>query len=161
MVKSLIALAIFGLLGAAVVALPGFAPQVEAREPVALAKGDRLDIRPVAGICSQQVWPSFDTSCLRNSEPGVMIREIRLVTARRQVNPFGRHDMTIQHLRTDIQIDHVSSAAICEEIGDRLRITMTGEPDRLPQQMMMLVKQMTQNDCVSAVLSDTSETAVN
>ena len=83
MVKSLIALAIFGLLGAAVVALPGFAPQVEAREPVALAKGDRLDIRPVVGICSQQVWPSFDTSCLRNSEPGVMIREIRLVTARR------------------------------------------------------------------------------
>ncbi len=83
MVKSLIALAIFGLLGAAVVALPGFAPQVEAREPVAMAKGDRLDIRPVVGICSQQVWPSFDTSCLRNSEPGVMIREIRLVTARR------------------------------------------------------------------------------
>ncbi len=64
--------------------------------------------------------------------------------------------MTIQHLRTDIQIDHVSSAAICEEIGDRLRINMTGEPGRLPQQMMMLVKQMTQNDCVSAVLSDTS-----
>jgi len=69
--------------------------------------------------------------------------------------------MTIQHLRTDIQIDHVSSAAICEEIGDRLRINMTGEPDRLPQQMMMLVKQMTQNECVSAVLRDTSETAVN
>ena len=83
MVKSLIALAIFGLLGAAVVALPGFAPQVEAREPVALAKGDRLDIRSVAGNCSQQVWPHFDTSCLRNSEAGVMIREARLVTARR------------------------------------------------------------------------------
>ena len=69
--------------------------------------------------------------------------------------------MTIQHLRTDIQIDHVSSAAICEEIGDRLRINMTGEPDRLPQQIMTLVKQMTQNECVSAVLRDTSETAVN
>jgi len=48
MIKSLTALAIFGLLGAAVVALPGFAPQVEAHEGVALAKGDRLDIRPVA-----------------------------------------------------------------------------------------------------------------
>ena len=83
MIKSLIALAIFGLLGAAVVAVPGFAPQVEAGEPVALAKGDRLDIRSVARICSRQVWPNFDTSCLRNSEPGVMIREIRLVTARR------------------------------------------------------------------------------
>jgi hypothetical protein len=83
MIKSLTALAIFGLLGAAVVVLPGFAPQVEAREPVALARGDRLDIRPVARNCSQQVWPNFDMSCLRNSESGVMIGEARLVTARR------------------------------------------------------------------------------
>jgi len=66
--------------------------------------------------------------------------------------------MTIQHLRTDIQIDHVSSAAICEEIDDRLRINMIGEPDRLPQHMTMLVEQMAQNDYVSAALSDTSET---
>ena len=79
MIKSLIALAIFGLLGAAVVAVPGFAPQVEAGEPVALAKGDRLDIRSVARICSRQVWPNFDTSCLRNSEPGVVVRKVRLV----------------------------------------------------------------------------------
>jgi hypothetical protein len=56
MIKSLMALAIFGLFGAAVVALPGFAPQVEAHEGVALAKGDRLDIRPVARNCSQQAW---------------------------------------------------------------------------------------------------------
>ena len=72
MIKSLTALAIFGLLGAAVVALPGFAPQVEA-----------LDIRSVARNCSQQVWPNFEASCLRNSESGVMIREVSLVTARR------------------------------------------------------------------------------
>jgi hypothetical protein len=83
MIKSLAALAIFGLLGTAVVALPGFAPEVEARRPDALAKGDRLDIQPVARNCSQQVWPNFDTSCLRNSESGAMIREARLVTARR------------------------------------------------------------------------------
>jgi hypothetical protein len=83
MIKSFVALAIFGLLGAAVVALPGFAPQVEAREPGALAKGDRLDFQPVARNCSQQVWPNFDTACLRNSKSGVTIREARLVTARR------------------------------------------------------------------------------
>jgi len=59
--------------------------------------------------------------------------------------------------RNDTQIDHVSSAAICEEIGDRLRINLTGEPDRLPQHMTMLVEQMAQNDCVSTVLSDTSK----
>ena len=57
-------------------------------------------------------------------------------------------------VRNDNQIDHASSVAICEEIGDRLRIDLTGEPDRLPQHMTMLVEQMAQNDCVSAVLVD-------
>jgi hypothetical protein len=69
--------------------------------------------------------------------------------------------MTAPAVRNDIQIGHVSSTAICEEIGDRLRINLTGEPGRLPQHMMMMVEQMAQNDCVSAVLSDKSETAVN
>jgi hypothetical protein len=85
MIKSLTALAIFGLLGAgvllgaAVVALPGFAPRVEARETVALAKADRPDVRN----CSQQLWPNFDTSCLRSSESGLAVIDVRLVTARR------------------------------------------------------------------------------
>ena len=79
MIKSLTGLAIFGLLGTAVVALPGFAPRVEARETVALAKADRLDVRN----CSQQLWPNFDTSCLRSSESGLPVLDVRLVTARR------------------------------------------------------------------------------
>lgn len=83
MIKSIAALAIFGLSGAAVVALPGFAPQVKAGETITLAKGDRSTIRPITRNCLQQVWPNFDASCLRGSEPGVMIREARLVTARR------------------------------------------------------------------------------
>jgi hypothetical protein len=36
-------LAIFGLLGAAVIGLPGFAPQVAAGETPVLAKSDRLE----------------------------------------------------------------------------------------------------------------------
>jgi len=83
LIKSLTALAIFALLGASVIALPGFAPRVEAGETIALAKGDRLDIRPVARNCSQQVWPNFDGACLRHGESGVLVREARLVTARR------------------------------------------------------------------------------
>jgi len=79
MIKSLTGLAIFGLLGTAVVTLPGFAPRVEARETVALAKADRLDVRN----CSQQLWPNFDTSCLRGSESGLPVLDVRLVTARR------------------------------------------------------------------------------
>ena len=82
MVKSLGALAIFALLGTAVIALPGFAPQVEANETVTLAKADRLPIRTGDKNCSQQVWPNFETSCLHSSE-GAALREARLVTARR------------------------------------------------------------------------------
>jgi hypothetical protein len=53
MIRPLIALSIFALLGASVIALPGYAPQVEAGEAVALAKGTRLDVRPTAFDCSQ------------------------------------------------------------------------------------------------------------
>ena len=68
MIKSIAALAIFGLLGAAVVALPAFATLVKASEPAALAKGDLAAIRPSAKNCLQQVWPNFDTSCLHRGK---------------------------------------------------------------------------------------------
>ena len=84
MIKSLTALAIFALLGAAAVALPGFAPGVDAGETAALAKADRLDVRRLdVRNCSQQLWPNFDTSCLRSSESGLPVLDVRLVTARR------------------------------------------------------------------------------
>ena len=62
--------------------------------------------------------------------------------------------MTSPAVRNDIQIDHVSSAAICEEIGDRLCINLPGEPDRLPQHVMTLVEQIAQNECVSTYKSE-------
>ena len=79
--NSLTSLAIFGLLGAAVIALPGFAPQVAAGETSVLAKSDRLELPTVARNCSQQVWPRFDAQCLHSGE--AMVRDVRLVTARR------------------------------------------------------------------------------
>jgi hypothetical protein len=83
MSKFITALAIIGLLGAAVVAVPTLAPQVPASESITLAKGDRSAIRPTARNCLQQVWPNFETPCLRGGDAGVMILEARLVTARR------------------------------------------------------------------------------
>ena len=80
MIKSISALAIFALLGAAVIALPGFAPAVKADEAVAFAKADRL---PVAGNCASQIWPNIASSCLRDAGSGTAVREARLVTARR------------------------------------------------------------------------------
>ncbi|MBM7488733.1 hypothetical protein JOE52_007715 [Bradyrhizobium canariense] len=81
--KSLVAFAMFALLGVSVMVLPGFAPQVKARETVALAKADRLASLPVARNCLGQVWPDFEASCLRRGESDVRVHEARLVTARR------------------------------------------------------------------------------
>jgi hypothetical protein len=50
--------------------------------------------------------------------------------------------MTNPVLPNDIQIDRVCSAAICEEIGDRLRSKLATEPNRLPQHMTMLIDQI-------------------
>ena len=76
-----------GFIAAALTVLPGFAPQVEASVPQALAKGDRLDVRTVGKDCSQQAWPNFEASCLRvagaKATAKSMIREARLVTADR------------------------------------------------------------------------------
>jgi len=87
MIKALSAIALAALIATALTILPGFAPTVEASVPQALAKGDRLDIRPVGKDCSQQAWPNFETSCLRaagsKSTAPSMIREARLVTADR------------------------------------------------------------------------------
>jgi hypothetical protein len=83
MIKALSAVAIAAFVAAALTVLPGFAPQVEASVPQALAKADRLDIHPVGRDCSQQAWPNFEAGCLRVAGSKTMIREARLVTADR------------------------------------------------------------------------------
>jgi hypothetical protein len=83
MIKTLTAVAIAACVAAALTILPGFAPTVEASVPQALAKADRLDIRPVGTDCSQQAWPNFEASCLRAAGSKALIRQARLVTADR------------------------------------------------------------------------------
>ena len=83
MIKTFSAVAIAAFVAAALTVLPGFTPTVEASVPVALAKGDRLDVKQVGRDCSEQAWPSFEASCLRAAGSKTMIREARLVTADR------------------------------------------------------------------------------
>ena len=83
MIKAFSAVAIAAFIAAALTVLPGFAPQVEASVPVALAKGDRLDIKQVGRSCSEQAWPNFEASCLRAATGKQAVREARLVTANR------------------------------------------------------------------------------
>ncbi len=83
MIKAFSAIAVAAFVAAALSILPGFAPQVEASVPQALAKGDRLDIHTVGRNCSEQAWPNFQASCLRVAGSRIMIRQARLVTAGR------------------------------------------------------------------------------
>jgi hypothetical protein len=83
MIKALSAVAVAAFVAAALTILPGFAPQVEAGVPQALAKGDRLDIRAIGRDCSQQAWPNFEASCLRAVGTRAAVREVRLVAVDR------------------------------------------------------------------------------
>jgi hypothetical protein len=83
MIKALSAVAVAAFIAAALTVLPGFAPQVEASVPVALAKGDRLDIKQAGRGCSEQAWPNFEATCLRTATGKDIVREARLVTADR------------------------------------------------------------------------------
>ncbi|MGB8608122.1 hypothetical protein [Bradyrhizobium sp.] len=76
MFKSFSALAFFTLLGASVIA-------VEASEAAGLAKGDRLQVRAPLLNCATQIWPYIAATCLRTTDEGTKILEVRLVAARR------------------------------------------------------------------------------
>ena len=81
MIKALSAVVVAAFIAAALTVLPGFAPKVEASVPVALAMSDRLDLHPVGRNCSEQAWPNFEASCLRNAaNKRITVREARLVT---------------------------------------------------------------------------------
>ena len=84
MIKALSAIAIAAFVAAALTVLPGFAPQVEASTPQALAKGDRLDIKSFGRECSENAWPNFEASCLRVvGSKTTVVRQARYVTADR------------------------------------------------------------------------------
>ena len=83
MIKTFSAIAVAALIAAGLTILPGFAPQVEASVPVALAKGDRLDIKQAGRECSENAWPNFESACLRTVSGKDAVRQARLVTADR------------------------------------------------------------------------------
>ncbi len=83
MIKSFVALALLTLLGAWIIALPGFSLPAKASEAEASVKADRLPVHSAAGACSDQVWPNFAAACLHKTGKSSLVREARLVTARR------------------------------------------------------------------------------
>jgi hypothetical protein len=84
MLKTIIASAIALVLMAGAATVWTSSGKVEASTPPAAppaaTKGDRLDIRPSGGDCSQQTWPYYEAKCLRERKhPTGQARDVRLV----------------------------------------------------------------------------------
>lgn len=60
--------------------LLGFAPQVEAGEPAALARGDKLTV--ASADCAQQDWPNISAACLRRGDANPVLAHVRMVDTR-------------------------------------------------------------------------------
>lgn len=76
------AVALAAFAGVVLISLPTFAPQVEASEPAALTRGDRLTL--ASADCAQQDWPNISAACLRRGDatPRPALTQIRVVTPR-------------------------------------------------------------------------------
>jgi hypothetical protein len=66
MIKTVYAVAVAAIVAGCFAAFPSLSFQGEASAAVASPKGDRADIRPLGVDCSQQAWPYFEASCLRD-----------------------------------------------------------------------------------------------
>jgi len=84
MFKTVYAVATAAIVAAAFVGFPSLSEQVNALSPMPGAKADRADTRPLAVQCSQNAWPYFESSCLRDQRNTFgQARSVRLVTADR------------------------------------------------------------------------------
>lgn len=78
------AIAAAAILAGVAVVVPGVSDEVSASTPQPLAKGDRLDVKPVGAACSQRGWPHYETDCLRNpASPTRQAKVVRVVTVDR------------------------------------------------------------------------------
>jgi hypothetical protein len=81
MINTAYAIAVAAIAAALFVAFPSLSPQVGAVAPIAGAKGDRADIRPLGIDCGERAWPYFDPRDGRT--PLAQPRDIRVIAAER------------------------------------------------------------------------------
>lgn len=80
MIKMLAATVSAALIAGVVALFLGMTPAVEAHS-LPSAKGDRLDAKPYGASCSEQSWPYYEASCLRNMvTPTREARQVRVVS---------------------------------------------------------------------------------
>jgi hypothetical protein len=84
MLRAIYAIVAAAIVAGAFVATLSVSEQVEARGSVPGVKADRADTRALARDCSQNAWPYFEASCLRDTRNTFgHVGEARLVTADR------------------------------------------------------------------------------
>jgi hypothetical protein len=82
--RSISAIALAALLAGTATILTSFSDKVVASAPIHSGKGDRLDIRPLGGQCSEQAWPYFEANCLRDNRTTMgQAKPARIITADR------------------------------------------------------------------------------
>ena len=78
------AIAVAAIASTLFVAFPSLSPQVGAVAPIAGAKGDRADIRPLGIDCGEKAWPYFDAACTRDGRiPLAQPRDVRVIATER------------------------------------------------------------------------------
>ena len=91
MIKAAYAVCAAAIVAGAFVATLSVSQQVEARGSVPGTKADRADSRPLAKDCSQNAWPYFEASCMRDTRhPFGQAHAARLVSPDHLV-PAGLH----------------------------------------------------------------------
>ena len=84
MLKTVYVVVVAAAIAAVFVTTLSISIEVEARGSGPGTKTDRIDARPLARDCSQNAWPYFEASCLRNMRnPFGRARDVRLVSADR------------------------------------------------------------------------------
>lgn len=82
--RAISVVALAALVAGAATILPGASDKVVASAPVHSGKGDRIDIRPLGINCSEQAWPYFEASCMRDRRMALgQAKAARIVTADR------------------------------------------------------------------------------
>ena len=67
--------------------VPEFVPTGRRQCPIAGAKGDRADIRPLGTEFGEKAWPYFDAACTRDPRiPLAQPRDLRMIAADRADN---------------------------------------------------------------------------
>jgi len=84
MLRTVYAIAAAAIVAGAFVAILSLSAQVEAHGSAPGAKADRADTRPLARDCSQNAWPYFEATCLRDMRNSFgQVRSVRFVSTDR------------------------------------------------------------------------------